>query len=83
MLRIFPIIIMITSSENIWIKQPLLVAKLYGVDSHTKQYNAIMDRKGNNIKIWFELVLSTVLESELNNLEPGERSKQKPPSGCC
>ena len=40
-----------TTDRNIWIHQPLLVANMYEVEPHPWQYQTILHREVNSIKI--------------------------------
>ena len=41
--RTIPMIILNTNRYNVWVRQPLLAAKLYGVECTEIEYRATMD----------------------------------------
>ena len=47
------LILVNTTSRNIWIRQPLLAADIYEVELHPWQYHANLNREENDIKINF------------------------------
>ena len=51
------VILINTTSRNIWIHQPLLAAKIYKVELHPWQYISILYREGNTIKVGFQLIV--------------------------
>ena len=48
------VILINTTSRNIWICQPLLAAEIYEVELHLWQYKSILYREGNTIKVGFQ-----------------------------
>ena len=49
------VILINTTSMNIWICQPLLAAKHYDVELHPWQYKSMLYREGNTLKVGFSL----------------------------
>ena len=70
------VILINTTSRNIWIRQPLLSADIYGVELHPCQYHANLNREGNDIKINFQLAIPPEIEHDLqsNQVEAEENS---------
>ena len=48
------VILINTTSRNIWIHQPLLATEIFEVDLHPWQYQSILYREGNTIKVGFQ-----------------------------
>ena len=59
------VILINTTSRNIWISQPLLAADIYEVELHPWQYCANLNREGNDIKINFQLAIPSKIECDL------------------
>ena len=66
--RPIPIVIIDTSSENTWIKQPQLAAEIFEVNFKPWQYNTLMDQEDNTIKMTLKLTPSAVIKAELNEM---------------
>ena len=54
--RSIPVIIINTNRYNVWIRQPLLAAKLFEVECDEIEYRANMNWDGNNILVGFQPV---------------------------
>ena len=54
--RTIPVIIINTNRYNVWIRQPLLGAKLFNVECEEIEYRAAMDLDDNNISVGFQPV---------------------------
>ena len=69
------VILVNTTSRNIWIRQPLLAVDIYEVELHPWQYYANLNREGN-IKINFQLAISPEIKCDLqcNQVEAEGRS---------
>ena len=70
------VILVNTTSRNIWIRQLLLAGNIYEVELHPWQYRANLNREGNDIKINFQLVIPLEIECDLqcNQVEAEGRS---------
>ena len=70
------VILVNTTSRNIWIRQPLLAADFYEVELHLLKYPANLNREGNDIKINFQLAIPPEIEHDLqsNQVEEEEKS---------
>ena len=73
-----PIILINTTDQDFWVRQPSLAAALFEPEVKPKQYNAEMKQEGDKVIISFQLVLlhegeeplkSNVVEAESNNEE--------------
>ena len=51
-----PVIIINSNRYNVWVRQPLLAAKLYDSECNKIEYRATMDQKGDNVSIGFQPV---------------------------
>ena len=65
------VIIINTTSRNIWICQPLLAAKIFEVELHPWQYNSILHREGNTIKVGFQPIVPPEMEGGLQTNPSG------------
>ena len=61
------LILVNTTSRNIWIRQPLLAAGIYKVELHPWQYHANLNRGGNDIKICFQLTIPPEIDHDLQS----------------
>ena len=61
------LILVHTTSRNIWIRQPLLAAGIYKVELHPWQYHANLHRGGNDIKIHFQLTIPPEIDHGLQS----------------
>ena len=59
------VILINTTSWNIWICQPLLAAKVCKVELHPWQYHSMLYREGNTIKVGFQPVVPPDVEGIL------------------
>ena len=79
--KVVPAILVNTNNYNIWLWQPLLAAKLCGVEYHPWEYKTILDQERNDNKIKGELDdLRNIINSKeyLNqHLGPGPTLNQK------
>ena len=75
------VILINTTSRNIWISQPLLAAKIYEVELHPWQYKSILHREGNTIKVGFQPIVPPEVEGDLqtNQVEVEVKEEQKEP----
>ena len=76
------VILINTTSRNIWICQPLLTTKIYEVELHPWQYKSILHREGNTIKVGFQPIVPPEVEGDLqtNQVEVEIKEEQKEPS---
>ena len=51
------VILINTTSRNIWICQPLLAAEIFEVELHPWQYRSILHQQGNTIKVGFQPIV--------------------------
>ena len=51
------VILINTTSRNIWICQPLVAAEIFEVELHPWQYKSILYREGNTIKVGFQQIV--------------------------
>ena len=72
------VILVNTTSRNIWIRQPLLAADNYEVELHPWQYHANLNREGNDIKITFQLAIPPEIECDLQCNQWMQREDQQP-----
>ena len=63
------VILVNTTSRNIWIRQSLLAVDIYEVELQPWQFPASLNREGNGIKIIF---LLTILPEIKNNLQSNQ-----------
>ena len=72
------VILINTTSRNIWIHQPLLAAKIYEVELHLWQYKSILYREGNTIKVGFQLIVPLEVEEGLQTNQVEVKVKEGP-----
>ena len=72
------VILINTTSRNIWICQPLLAAEIYEVELHPWQYKSILHREGNTIKVWFQPIVLPEVEWGLQNNQVEVKVKEEP-----
>ena len=65
------VILINTTSRNIWICQPLLAAKIFEVELHPWQYKSILHREGNTIEVGFQPIVPPEVEGSLHNQPSG------------
>ena len=86
--RSVPVILVNTSRQNVWIRQPLLAAELFGTDQVKEiEHRADMEREGDNIQISFSPVApdsirvrSEQVETATSDIDP-PTSSEKPSFG--
>ena len=76
------VILINTTSRNIWIHQPLLAAEIYEVELHPWQYKSVLHREGNTIKVGFQPIVPPEVEGDLqtNQVEVEVKEEQEEPS---
>ena len=72
------VIIINTTSEKIWICQPLLAAKIFQVELHPWQYKSILHRGGNTIKVGFQPIVITEVKGSLQTNQVEVKVKEEP-----
>ena len=72
------VILINTTSRNIWICQPLLAAKVYEVKLHHWQYKSIFKREGNTIKIGFQPIVPPEVEGVLQTNQVEVKVNEEP-----
>ena len=76
--RTIPIIIINTNRYNIWVRQPLLTAKLYDVECTEIDYRATMDWEGETITIGFQPVTPQLIDTNSCQVEAGPSNPSSP-----
>ena len=76
------VILINTTSRNIWIHQPSLAAEVYEVELHPLQYKSILHREGYTIQVGFQPIVPPEVEGELqtNQVEVEVKEEQVEPS---
>ena len=72
------VILINTTSRNIWICQPLLAAKIFEVELHPWHYKSILHREGNTIKVGFEPIVPPEVEGDLQTNQVEAKVKEEP-----
>ena len=72
------VILINTTSRNIWIHQPLLAAKIYEVELHSWQYKSIWHREGNTIKVGFQPIVPPEMEGDFQTNQVEVKVKEEP-----
>ena len=72
------VILINTSSRNIWICQPLLAAEIFEVKLLPWQYKAILHREGNTIKVGFQPIVPPEVEGDLQTNQVEAKVKEEP-----
>ena len=73
------VILINTTSRNIWIHQPLLAAKIFEVELHPWKYKSILHREGNMIKVGFQPIVPPEGEGGLQTNQVEVKVKEEPP----
>ena len=71
------VILINTTSRNIWICQPLLAAEIFEVELHPWQYKSILHREGNTIKVGFQPIVPPEVEGDLQTSQVEVEVKQE------
>ena len=61
--RTIPVIIINTNRYNVWVRQPLLAAKLFDAECDEIEYRATMDWEGDKISIGFQPVPPQLIDT--------------------
>ena len=73
------VILINTTSRNIWICQPLIAAKIFDVELHPCQYKSVLHREGNTIKVGFQPIVPPELEGGLQTNQVEVEVKEQTP----
>ena len=73
------VILINTTSKNIWIYQPLLAAEIFDIELHAWQYKSILHREGATIKVEFQLIVPPEVEGGLPTNQVEVKVKEEPP----
>ena len=73
-----PVILINTTSRNIWICQPLLAAKIFEVELHPWQYKLVLHRERNTIKVGFQPIVPPEVEGNLQTNQVEVKVKEEP-----
>ena len=69
--RSIPVILINTNRYNVWIRPPLLAAKLFDVECHEIDYRADINWDGNNILVGFQPVPPQLINTNSCQVEAG------------
>ena len=69
--RTIPMIIINTNRYNVWLRQPLLAAKLYDIKCIEIEYRATMDWEGDTITIGFQPIPPQLMNTNRCQVEKG------------
>ena len=76
--RTIPVIIIHTNRYNVWIRQPLLGAKLFDAECDEIEYRANMNQEGNNISVGFQPVPPQLIDTNSCQVEAGTIKPDSP-----
>ena len=76
--RTIPVIIINTNRYNVWIRQPLLAAKLFDAECDEIEYRANMNQEGSNISVGFQPILPQLLDTNSYQVEAGPIQPNSP-----
>ena len=84
--RAMPVIIINTNRYNVWVRQPLLAAKLFDVECDEIEYRAAMDQEGDNISTGFQPISPQLIDAnscqvEARPIQPTSSKTGKPEFG--
>ena len=69
--RTIPAIIINTKRYNVWIRQPLLAAKLFDVECDEIEYRVNMNQEGNKISVGFQPLPPQLIDTNSSQVEAG------------
>ena len=72
------VILINTTNRNIWIHWPLLAGKVYEVELHSWQYQSMLYREGNTMKVGLQPVVPAEVEGSLQANQVEVKVKEKP-----
>ena len=67
-----------TTSRKIWICQPLFAAEMFEVELHPWQYQSMLYREENTIKVGFQPVIPPEVEGDLQTNQVEVKVKEEP-----
>ena len=76
--RTIPVIIKNTNRYNVWIRQPLLAAKLFDTECDEIEYRVNMNQEGYNISVGFQPVPPQLINTNSCQVEPGPIQPDSP-----
>ena len=76
--RTIPIIIINTNQYNVWVRQPLLAAKLCDAECNEIEYRVTMNREGNNISVGFQPIPPQLIDINSSQVEAGPIQPNSP-----
>ena len=84
--RAIPMIIINTNRYNIWVRQPLLTAKLFDAECNEIEYRVTMDWEGDTISVGFKPVPPQVIDTNscqvgAGPIQPANPKVEKPEFG--
>ena len=75
-----PVILINTNRYNVWIRQPLLAAKLFDMECNEIEYRANMNQDGDNILVGFKPVPPQLINTNSCQVETGPIQPDSPKS---
>ena len=72
------VILINTTSRNIWTCQPLLAAEIYEVELQPWQYKSILHQEGNTIKVGFQPIVPPEVEGDLQTNQVEVEVQEEP-----
>ena len=72
------VILINSTSRNIWICQLLLAAEIYEVKLHPWEYQSMLHREGDTIKVGFQSLIPPEVEGDLQTNQVEVNVKQEP-----
>ena len=76
--RSIPVILINTNRYNVWIRQPLLAAKLFNAECNEMEYRANMNQDGDNILVGFQPVCPQLINTNSCHVEAGSIQLDSP-----
>ena len=76
--RTIPVIIINTNQYNVWVRQPLLAAKLFDADCNEIEYWVTMNQEGGNISVGFHPVPPQLADINSCQVEAGPIQPNSP-----
>ena len=67
--RSMPVILINTTKQNVWLRQPLLAAELHTVEYHPIEHRADMEDKGDEVNISFLPVVPNTIRVQVEQVE--------------